>query len=221
MRLLNQKLYRYSKLTNFYRKFVNDVKLYSSKAITLQVVGCGSPGESPSICLSTNNEKYLFNCGEDSNRLLIDQNIKISQITHIFLTQNKWNCIGGISGLSKEINTTQGWLPMFHGPHRLYKSIKRMLCLSILKELDFQPIDCNRKKFYENDILRIDFISTKNPKTTEDVFAYVGHIKSQLIDGSQTVSDLNPPIHFIGNIVTSNIAGKTNFLRVCDFFYSS
>lgn len=188
MRLFSQ-INRCAELTNFYRKLVSDSRLSSSKAITLRVIGCGALGESPSVCLSTKDETYLFNCGEDCYRLIKEQQIKSAHIQHIFVTQVKWNCIGGISCFSKEINK-KGFLPLFHGPKQLYKSIKRILCLSILSELNFRPIDCNLKKFYENNILRIDFIPIGGAQSTtktssqhspiHEVLAFVGHLKSQL-----------------------------------------
>lgn len=209
MRLFNR-IHRCAKLTNFYRKLANDVKSNTSKAVTLQVVGSGALGESPSVCLSANNEKYLFNCGEDCYRLLIDQKTKISSIKHILVTQIKWNCIGGISCLSKEIKTTTGDLPMFHGPKQLYKSIKRILCLSILSELDFKPIDCNPEKFYENDILRIDFISVKvqsadsQTKIPDEVLAFVGQLKPQQRNSfGDSPHNHDPPIYFLGTIEIS------------------
>lgn len=186
------KIGRCVKLTNFYRDFVHDVRAnkHNNNAITLNIIGSGASGESPSVCLSTSsNEKWLFNCGEDCQRLLIERNEKVSRIKHIFVTQTKWNCIGGISCISRMINNTQGWLPMFHGPKQLYKCIKRMLCLSILSELDFRPIDCNQKKFFEDDSLRIDFISiTPNginhgwdryARDMNEILIFVGEVKAQ------------------------------------------
>lgn len=186
MRLLS-KIVRCSKITNFYRKFVSDVK--STEAIAINIIGCGSPGESASVSLSiANQDKYLFNCGEDCRRLFIDQNRKIFEIKHIFVTQTKWSCIGGISFICNFINK-QGWLPMFHGPKQLYKCIKRILCLSILSELDFRPIDCNLKNFFEDDNLHIDFISIKinttieqdlyRPRDDHEVLLFIGEVKSQ------------------------------------------
>lgn len=186
MRLFT-KIARCVKSTHFYREFGQDVKLsqHKNKLISLNIIGSGSVGESPSICLSTsNNEKYLFNCGEDCQRLLFDQDEQISRIKHIFITQTKWNCIGGILYICRIINNTQGWLPKLHGPKHLYKCIKRILCLSTLSELDFKPIDCNWKNFFENDALRIDFISIKPNENalgnrSNEVLVFVGKSKAQ------------------------------------------
>lgn len=182
------KLLRCGKLLNFYRSYSNRVQL--NECISLSVIGSGAFGESPSVCLSTpnNNESYLFNCGEDCQRLLTARRIKISSIKHIFVTQTKWHCIGGISGVGRTINNAKGWLPMLHGPKQLYKCIKRILCLSILSELDFRPIDCNFNRFFENDHLRIEFVSINenkqndqqsNMRDVHEVLIFIGEVKAK------------------------------------------
>lgn len=188
------KLIRNSKLLNFYRCYSKRVQL--NKRISLNVIGSGAIGESPSVCLSTsNNENYLFNCGEDCYRLLNENRIKISTIKHIFVTQAKWHCIGGISCVGRTINTAKGWLPMLHGPKQLYKCIKRILCLSILSELDFRPMDCNFARFFENEHMKIEFLSIKrskqnglqnNMRDEHEVLVFVGDIKAKTTVDSES-----------------------------------
>lgn len=195
MRLFNKinRNYKIIKKTKFYREFVNDVQFKCKKpqkVVALNIIGAGAPGESASVSISVSNQdKYLFNCGEDSQRLLIDQRRTISRIEHIFLTQTKWNCIGGISCVNRVISGSRGWLPMFHGPKQLYKCLKRVLCLSIMSELDFKPIDCNLKHYFEDDNLRIDFISTEASTPikqnhrqnggNDEVLTFVGEVKAK------------------------------------------
>lgn len=187
-----EKIIRFIKLKNFHRDFVHNVK--TSRKISLKVIGSGALGETPSICLvAPNNHKYLFNCGEDSQRLLSDQNVNISQIKYIFITQTKWNCIGGIASICYLIHNVKNLLPTLNGPEQLYKCIKRVLCLSKLSELDFKPIDCNQNSFFEDDTLRIDFVSiapkqkkSRNLKAniSNEVLAFVGKIKTPIADHS-------------------------------------
>lgn len=207
------KINRCLKITNCYREFVSDVNSTAKvpRAIALNIIGSGAPGESASVSLSVSNQdKYLFNCGEDTQRLFTDQKKKISRIKHIFVTQTKWNCIGGISCINRIINHSQGWLPMFHGPKQLYKCLKRVLCLSIMSELDFKPIDCNLKNFFEDDTLRIDFISTEvstvakqNHRTrdTDEVLTFVGEVKPGP-ENSQSVCE--PSARFMSKYLSFN-----------------
>lgn len=211
-----RKLLCNAKLTNFYRKYSKRVQL--NRCISLDVIGSGGLGESPSICLSiSNNEKYLFNCGEDCERLLAEYGIKISAIKHIFVTQTKWNCIGGVSGVGRTINKASGWLPMLHGPEQLYKCIKRILCLSILKELDFRAIDCNSKRFFENDHVKIECVAIKpknqknahdNTRDEHEVFVYTAALKVEPADADATNSMPTFRSHFMGTI---NEVGMTAY----------
>lgn len=207
MRLFSE-ISRCTKLTNFYRTFASDVKSIksSTNAIALNVIGSGAPGESASVSLSVaNQDKYLFNCGEDSQRIFINQDRRIYRIKHIFATQTKWNCIGGISCITKIISNLQDELPMFHGPERLYKCIKRTLCLSILSELDFKTINCNSANYFEDDNVRIDFISIKvnplakkdrRPRDINEVLLFVGEVKTQS-ENSNTGEGCKLPSRFM------------------------
>lgn len=187
------------KISRFCREFSIEAKpknvKKAAKSIAIDIIGSGGPGEPAIVCLSTSNKvNYLFNCGEDTQRLLNDQKWNISQIKHIFLTQNRWKCIGGLSCLSKIINQSQGCLPMFHGPSQLYKSIKRILCLSILSEVEFQPVDCNRELFFEDHNLRIDFLSIGTKGDQSEVLAFVGKVKDTKDDSAKFMSTLTIPL---------------------------
>lgn len=149
----------------------------AASKVALHVIGCGAPGEPASVCLSTPGQNYLFNCGEGCHRLLDYYNQNVSLIKNIFVTQLKWNSIGGISSVTKTILNTTKRLPIFHGPENLYKCIKRVLCLSIMSELDFFPADCNQNLYFEDDTFRIDFIPLKSNICRTGVYAYLGKIK--------------------------------------------
>lgn len=165
----------------------------SAETVSLNIIGSGAPVELSSVLLSTsNNDNYLFNCGEECFRFLVNQNCKISNINNIFVTQAKWNCIGGISILSKCIHDITNNLPRYHGPSKLYKCIKRILCLSILSELDFKPVDCNTNNYYEDDTIRIDFITIKlldsisdQLRDENDVLIYNCKLKEESNDTNQ------------------------------------
>lgn len=184
------KIIRHSKIIKLYREFSNNDKIGTrnlSKAIALNMIGAGSTSEAASVCVSVGKaDKYLFNCGEDFHRLFCDQNRNLSSLKHVFFTRNMWNCMGGVSCISSDVNNRQGWLPMFHGPNQLYRTIKRVLCLSILSELDFLPIDCNQRNFFKDDTLRVDFLSTKGSPTNVQ---------------NPMQRDVNEAITFVGEII--------------------
>lgn len=167
----------------------------AAESVCLHVIGSGVASEPASVCLTTPNENYLFNCGEGSHRLLQNQKQQIHSINNIFVTQLKWNCIGGISSVSKSILYTNRHLPQYHGPENLYKVMKRILCLSIMSELEFWPSDCNQNAHFEDDTFRIEFISLKSSVKNSNALAYLGKIKAN--DGKLSSEHLQAPVYFM------------------------
>lgn len=155
-------------------------------AISLNVIGAGPPVELSSILVSTpDNQGYLFNCGEDCVRFLIQDKHKIGNITDVFFTQVKWSCIGGISQLNRRIHEIKKRLLRHHGPQKLFKCIQRILCLSIMKDIPFN-IDKPRPHF-ENDSLRVDFVSlipnlpeSTHARNINEVVVYLCSLKQSL-----------------------------------------
>ena len=43
--------------------------------------------------------RYLFNCGEGTQRLANEHKVKLSGMEHIFVTQNTWENVGGMPGM--------------------------------------------------------------------------------------------------------------------------
>lgn len=74
---------------------------------------------SPVILLSFDDKRYLFNCGESTQRQLIAQKIPLRKIQEIFLTHG-WESHGGLAGLLLGISDSNG-LPQLgiHGPQNL------------------------------------------------------------------------------------------------------
>lgn len=71
-----------------------------SGLISMYVLGNG-PLEAPaSLLMQTDHVMLLFNCPESTQRTCFANGIKMSKLDHIFLTQPKWQHIGGLLGLS-------------------------------------------------------------------------------------------------------------------------
>lgn len=176
-----------------------------SQSVTLNVIGSGAPGEPASVCLSTTKVNYLFNAGEGSYRLAVQQKIDINKIQHIFITQNKWSHIGGILSFIINIYYQTKQLPRFYGTTHLYKCIRRIFCTSIFSYYDFGSIEMTDQKYYEDDAIRIDFVEIDSNEITEHnektlprddskIFAYICELKSETgYDNFQP-----KPVHFIG-----------------------
>ena len=71
----------------------------------LSVIGNGAPGCSKSLYLHTDHNRYLFNCGETSQKVITEYvgSNSLSQLTNIFVTSKTWNNIGGLPGMCLSI----------------------------------------------------------------------------------------------------------------------
>lgn len=176
-----------------------------NKSVTLNVIGSGAPGEPASICLSTPKVNYLFNVGEGSYRLAVQQKIDINKIQHIFITQKKWSHIGGFLSFIFTIYYRTKKLPQFYGPTHLYKCFRRVLCTTNFSYYDFGTIELSDEKYYEDDAIRIDFVEIDSneikehnevtlPRDDTKIIVYICKLKSET--GKDNIQ--RKPVHFIG-----------------------
>ncbi|CAO3589347.1 unnamed protein product [Absidia cylindrospora] len=65
----------------------------------LRFVGHSSSEGPPSIMYQHNNNHYLFNCREGTQRLAVEDKVKLSKLNSIFFTRTEWECTGGMPGM--------------------------------------------------------------------------------------------------------------------------
>jgi hypothetical protein len=65
-----------------------------------QVVGGATGDSTPSIVFCFENKRYLFNCGEGTQRFCTEHKVKMTKIDTIFVTRLSWDLLGGIPGTS-------------------------------------------------------------------------------------------------------------------------
>ncbi|CAG8642002.1 17230_t:CDS:10, partial [Cetraspora pellucida] len=69
----------------------------------LQLIGSGTFDVPPSIMVhfdnQQNSQRYLFNCGEGTQRFCLQNKLKASKLKNVFLTRVNWNCFGGLPGM--------------------------------------------------------------------------------------------------------------------------
>ncbi|XP_068119276.1 zinc phosphodiesterase ELAC protein 2 [Hyperolius riggenbachi] len=65
----------------------------------VQCVGAGSRDSGASLYLFSDQSRYLFNCGEGTQRLLHENKLRLSRIKSIFVTRMNWANVGGLSGM--------------------------------------------------------------------------------------------------------------------------
>lgn len=69
------------------------------------------------------NCRYLFNCGEGTQRLAHEHKMKLSKIEHIFITQPIWKNIGGLPGIALTIQDVGVPEITLHGPKGLVSKL--------------------------------------------------------------------------------------------------
>lgn len=72
----------------------------ASPRVYLQVLGAETGDTTPSLFVFADSQRYLFNCGEGTQRIFNEQKLKLSKINNIFLTRICWEYIGGLPGMA-------------------------------------------------------------------------------------------------------------------------
>lgn len=144
----------------------------------LQVISSGA-GQPPSLAFVTTHESYLFNIGDSLNRELMATGLRLTKFRNIFITQSKWQCMGGVPALLLLSYNAYGAFPRFHGPRNLYKIIQRIFHLSTLHRVADLPISktYNAQNYFEDGAVRVDFIELSAKKESEVAFAYFCKLK--------------------------------------------
>ncbi|GAB0087583.1 Ribonuclease Z [Sergentomyia squamirostris] len=131
---------------------------YVPGTVTLQVLGTGAPGSPACVYIFTDQSRYLFNCGEGTQRLAHEHKTKLARLEHIFMTQTSWRHIGGLPGLSLTIQDSGVPAVTLHGPPGLEEIFQGMKRFVVLRELKVNAIECESGDFYEDNVMRIDYI---------------------------------------------------------------
>jgi len=146
--------------------------------VNLQVLGSGANGAPAAVYLFTDQARYLFNCGEGTQRLAHEHKTRLSRLEQIFLTQNTWASAGGLPGLTLTIQDAGVRDLGLHGPPHLGSMLQSMRRFVVLKNLQVRPIDCSEGASFEDSILKVDslpLISSVEP--TKSVINYICQLK--------------------------------------------
>lgn len=122
--------------------------------------------------------RYLFNCGEGTQRLAHEHRTKLTRMEHIFLTRNTWNRFGGVPGLCLTLQEIGVPKLNLHGPpgiesifestrkfvvsfHQILKSTSNYeMCLhsQVLRNMKVETPVCEEEGFFEDSVLRVNYV---------------------------------------------------------------
>ncbi|XP_075999263.1 zinc phosphodiesterase ELAC protein 2 [Genypterus blacodes] len=87
--------------------------------VHLQVVGAGSRDNNASLYVFSEYNRYLFNCGEGTQRLMQEHKLRAARLDNIFLTRVSWDNVGGLSGMILTLKDTGVPECVLFGPPQL------------------------------------------------------------------------------------------------------
>uniref|UniRef100_U5EN23 Zinc phosphodiesterase ELAC protein 2 n=1 Tax=Corethrella appendiculata TaxID=1370023 RepID=U5EN23_9DIPT len=193
---------------------------YVPGTVNLQILGSGSPGTPGSVYLFTDQSRYLFNCGEGTQRLAQEHKAKLARLEHIFTTRTCWKRIGGLPGLCLTVQDAGVPNLTLHGPpglEELFTAMKRFVVLRDLKvsapqytigdcyddpvmTLQFIPIECERS----NELATNTDSNSSSEEVTFDETDYYAHEnRTKSSAGTITSNKNKSPINMKKRIETS------------------
>ncbi|KAG2217086.1 hypothetical protein INT45_004075 [Circinella minor] len=85
----------------------------------IQFIGQSSPEGPPSIIVHYDSQRYMFNCREGTQRLCVEERVRLSKLRDIYLTRVAWDNIGGMPGMLLTLADAGVKDLTIHGPKNL------------------------------------------------------------------------------------------------------
>ncbi|XP_064542310.1 ribonuclease Z, mitochondrial isoform X1 [Drosophila montana] len=166
---------KYERQPNVLRKKLSSVVPGS---VNLQVLGAGANGAPGAVYLFTDQSRYLFNCGEGTQRLAHEHKTRLSRLEHIFVTRNTWTTVGGLPGLALTIQDAGVRNVGLHGPPHLETMLQSMRRFVVLKNLQMQTIDSTLGAQFEDSILSVQPVVLRSEQQpAQPVLSYICKLK--------------------------------------------
>ncbi|XP_034476302.1 ribonuclease Z, mitochondrial [Drosophila innubila] len=166
---------KYERQPNVLRKKLSSVVPGS---VNLQVLGAGANGAPSAVYLFTDQSRYLFNCGEGTQRLAHEHKTRLSRLEQIFVTRNTWTSVGGLPGLALTIQDAGVRNVGLHGPPHLDTMLQSMRRFVVLKNLQMQTIDSTICSQFEDSILSVESVVLRSEQQPErPVISYICKLK--------------------------------------------
>jgi len=156
-----------------------------------QVLGNGSYGAPASLLLHTEHRKYLFNCGEGTQRMTNQLSISgaLAQLEHVFITSKVWKYLGGLPGLCLSARAAGAPDITIHGPPGcmdIYEATKGFVTLFEFDVHSYTEAD----GVFEDGAVRVEHIKlprTVNKKCPNLPGNWKGDEQGEWIDYDNTV----------------------------------
>ncbi|XP_069692325.1 ribonuclease Z, mitochondrial isoform X2 [Periplaneta americana] len=143
------------------------ISLIPAGTVSLQVLGSGAKGAPRSLYVFTDQSRYLFNCGEGTQRLAHEHKMKLSKLEHIFITHPSWENIGGLPGVALTIQDVGVPEITLHGPagtDEIFTATQRFV---ILKDLSVKMANCMLEDHFEDNVMTVHYVHINKSSATD------------------------------------------------------
>ncbi|XP_049817981.1 ribonuclease Z, mitochondrial isoform X2 [Aethina tumida] len=131
---------------------------YVPGKVTLQVLGTGAKGAPRALYMFSDQSRYLFNCGEGTQRLAHEHKMKLAKLEHIFITQPVWKNIGGLPGTALTIQDVGVPEITLHGPRGLEEIFFATKRFVVIRDLKIKMADCSEHTVFEDNVMKVTYV---------------------------------------------------------------
>uniref|UniRef100_A0A8C7GW68 Zinc phosphodiesterase ELAC protein 2 n=1 Tax=Oncorhynchus kisutch TaxID=8019 RepID=A0A8C7GW68_ONCKI len=148
------------------------VDVHGPATVYAQVVGAGSRDNGASLYVFSEFNRYLFNCGEGTQRLMQEHKLKAARLDNIFLTRMSWENVGGLSGMILTLKDTGVPEVVLSGPPQLEKYVNAIRVFSGPLEEIKLAVRPYTEKQYADDTMTVSQIPIFDERSMQ---RYQGH----------------------------------------------
>ena len=135
---------------------------FASKEMALHILSTGYCNNIKTCVLVANEECYLINAGEGTQRLYNHENLRLRRLKHILMTRVDWAAMGGLCSISMDLSDPRQSVilhsPMdlkIHTNNRLIRPFIEMNCKNFTQHI------YSNKKIFEDNNVKISLIDFK------------------------------------------------------------
>uniref|UniRef100_A0A673XH75 Zinc phosphodiesterase ELAC protein 2 n=1 Tax=Salmo trutta TaxID=8032 RepID=A0A673XH75_SALTR len=153
------------------------VDVHGPATVYAQVVGAGSRDNGASLYVFSEFNRYLFNCGEGTQRLMQEHKLKAARLDNIFLTRMSWENVGGLSGMILTLKDTGVPEVVLSGPPQLEKYVNAIRVFSGPLEEIKLAVRPYTEKQYTDDTMTVSQIPIfgEEEQPLQSMQRYQGH----------------------------------------------
>ncbi|KAI8814974.1 beta-lactamase-like protein [Cladochytrium replicatum] len=85
----------------------------------LQILATHLPDAKPAVLLHFDTQRYLFNCGEGTQRFCHENGVNLGKLRNVFVSRINWDVVGGLPGLLLTLAGAGATDVKVHGPTNL------------------------------------------------------------------------------------------------------